>query len=171
MNSFKVNKINQNKIITLVNVWSYKVRVAICSFSFSGVTILWYWEKRQSRLDIINNEINNLSGLCETIKQAIKKAELESPESSKNIVINPFFTNAFYYSKTLSYKNSTTNIELWNKDIFKIVSNIESTSMLSIFKVLQEKYWLEKNELNLVLSNISNIIIDWKKVNTVLRNN
>jgi len=97
MNSFKVNKINQNKLITIINVWSYKVRVAICSFSFSGIKILWYWEKRQSRLDIVNNEINNLAGLYETISEALKKAEFESGEKSENIVINNFFTNAFYY--------------------------------------------------------------------------
>jgi hypothetical protein len=81
-----------------------------------------------------------LSGLCETIKQAIKKAELESSEKSTNIVINPFFTNSFYYSKTISYKNSTTDIELSNKDIFKIISNIESISILSMFRILQEKH-------------------------------
>jgi len=169
MNSFKVNKISQNKIITLVNVWSYKVRVAICSFSFSGVKILGYWEKRQSRLDIINNEINNFSWICNTISQAVKKAELEAGETSKDIVINPFFTNSFYYSKTLSYKNSNTNIELWNKEIFKVISNIESISLLSMFRILEEKYWLLKNDLKLILSNISNLTLDWKKVHSLYK--
>jgi len=169
MNSFKVNKINQNQIITLVNVWSYKVRVAICSFSFSGVKILGYGEKRQSRLDIVNNEINNLSGLCETIKEAILKAELKAWEKSKKIVINPFFTNTFYYSKTISYKNSDYNKELWNKDIFKIISNIEEISMSSVSREIENKYWLEKDELNLILTNISSISIDWKKIHSLYR--
>ena len=169
MNSFKVNKINQNKIFTLINVWSYKVRVAICSFSFSGVKILGYWEKRQSRLDIINNEINNLSGVCKSISQAVKKAELDSWESSKNIVINPFFTNSFYYSKTLSYKNNNSNIELWNKDIFNIISNIENISVSSMFRILEEKYWLQKEDLSLILSNIWNLSIDWKKIHSLYK--
>ena len=169
MNSFKINKINQNKLITIINVWSYKVRVAICSFSFSGVKILGYWEKRQSRLDIINNEINNLSGLYETIKEAVIKAELQSWEKSTKIVINNFFTNAFYYSKMLSYKNFDINTELWNKDIFKIVSNIEAKSLLSTFNILEEKYWLLKDELSLILNNISALSIDWKKTNSLYK--
>ena len=169
MNSFKVNKINQSQIITLVNVWSYKVRVAICSFSFSGVKILGYWEKRQSRLDIINNEINNLSGLCETIKEAIKKAEIESWEKTRKIVINPFFSNTFYYSKTISYKNFNNDIELWNKDIFKIISNIEELSMSSVSREIEDKYWLEKDELNLILTNISSLSIDWKKIHSLYK--
>jgi len=167
MNSFKVKKINQNQTFTIVNVWSYKVRVAVCSFSFSGVKILGYGEKRQSRLDIINNEINNLAWLCETIKEAILKAEFKAWEKTKKIVINPFFSNTFYYSKTISYKNSDYLTELWNKDIFKIIWNIEDISMSSISKEIEKKYWLEKEELNLILSNISSIFIDWEKIQSL----
>lgn len=169
MNSFKVNKINHNKIYTIVNVWSYKVRVAICSFSFSGVKILGYWEKRQSRLDIINNEINNISGICETIEEAILKAEIESWEKSKEIIINPFFTNSFYYSKTVSYKNTDTDLELSNKDIFKIISNIENISISSMSLEVENKYGLSKDDLKLILSNIFNLSIDWKKVNSLYK--
>ncbi|MDQ7009134.1 MAG: hypothetical protein Q9M94_02485 [Candidatus Gracilibacteria bacterium] len=169
MNSFKTNKINQNKIYTIVNVGSYKVRVAICSFSFSGIKILGYGEKRQSRLDIVNNEINNLSGLCYTIEEALLKAEFESGEKTKNIIINPFFANSFYYSKTVSYKNTSISTELSNKDIFNIISNIENISLSSMSLQLEEKYGFSKDELKLILSNIFNLTIDGKKISSLYK--
>jgi hypothetical protein len=148
----------------LVNIWSYKVRAMLCNFSFSGIKVLGYWEKRQSRLDIINNEINNVSWLCETISQAIKKAELEAGQEVDEIVINPFFSNIFYYSKTISYKQRDNTVELWNKDIFKIVNNAENISIRSITSEISDKYWFDKQDLNLILSNISSLSIDWKKI-------
>lgn len=164
MNSFNVKKINNQRSIILLNIWSYKVRAMLCSFSFSGIKILGYWEKRQSRLDIVNNEINNISGICDTIEQAIKKAELEAWEKTSDIVINPFFSNTFYYSKTISYKQKDNTVQLWNKDIFKIINNVENISIRSITNEISDKYWFNKDDLNLVLSNISSLKIDWKKI-------
>jgi len=168
MNLFKVKKIKNNKIIAIINVGSYKVRVAICSFSFSGIKILWYWEKRQSRLDIINNEINNLSGVYETIKEAIEKAELEVDEKVEEIVINPFFTTSYFYTKNILYKNKTNETELKIEDVSKIISFVEKNSLDSIFVDIERKYWYSKDELEIILSNILEINIDWEKKDSLL---
>lgn len=168
MKPFNVKKINNQKIVMVINVWSYKVRAMLCSFSFSGIKILWYWEKRQSRLDVINNEINNISWLCETIKQAIIKAEMIANEKSFEIVINPFFSNTFYYSKTLSYKQKDNTVKILDKDIFNIVDNVENISIRSITNEILKKYWFAKEDLYLILSNILNLSIDWKKVKNLL---
>jgi len=40
VSQFKTKKINDNKIVTIVNVGSYKVRAIICSFSSGGIKIL-----------------------------------------------------------------------------------------------------------------------------------
>lgn len=168
MNLFKVKKIKNNKIIAIINVGSYKVRVAICSFSFSGIKILWYWEKRQSRLDIINNEINNLSGVYETIKEALEKAELEVDEKVEEIVINPFFTTSYFYTKNILYKNKTNETELKIEDVSKIISFVEKNSLDSIFVDIERKYWYSKDELEIILSNILEINIDWEKKDSLL---
>jgi preprotein translocase subunit SecE len=167
MNWFKVKKINPHRLITLVNVWSYKVRVAVCSFSFSSIKILGYWEKRQSRLDIVNNEINNITGVCETIKQAILKAEFKAWVKVDEIIINPFFTNTFYYSKTISYRNTNSDLEFWNEEVFEIISYVEDISIKSILREIEENFWFSIDDLSLILSNISDLNIDWNKVKTL----
>ena len=168
MNNFSTKKINNTKTVILVNVGSYKVRTMLCRFSFSNVKILAYWEKRQSRLDIINNEINNLSGLCSTIKDSILKVELEYWEKVDEVIVNPFFSNIFYYSKNILYKNKDNTKTIDNKDIFKIINYIEENSLQSSFLDIYNKYWLEKQDLKLILANISNINIDWENTDFLL---
>ena len=88
MTPFTTNKLSNSEVISIINVWSYKVRTVICSFSFEGVKILGYWEKRQSRLDIINNEINNISWVCETIGQSISNGVVPQVPSHNKHVVN-----------------------------------------------------------------------------------
>jgi hypothetical protein len=38
-----------------------------------------------------------------------------------------------------------------------------------MFRILQEKHWLLKEDLSLILSNISNLSIDWKKVHSIYK--
>lgn len=163
MNQFKTKKINNNKIVTIVNVGSYKVRSIICSFSSGGIKILWYWEKRQSRLDVINNEINNLVWISDTINNAIYKAELEWNTKSEDIIINPFFSKTFYYSKRISHKINDLSKIIWEKEISKILSDNYRISINGMNNKLNNVYGLSKEDLVLILWNIVDIKIDWIK--------
>jgi tRNA 2-selenouridine synthase SelU len=61
MTKFKTKKLSNNKdIIAIVDVGSYKTRVAICDFSDESIKLLGFAEKRQSTFDVINNQIKNL---------------------------------------------------------------------------------------------------------------
>lgn len=168
MHPFTTAKISTSEIITIINVWSYKVRSVICSFSFNGIKILWYWEKRQSRLDIINNEINNLSWLCETIGQSILKAEEKADFKSTNIIINPFLSNSFFSLKKIHYKKQDSTIKIDKKELQKIINSVESQSLSSATSNITSKFAIEKNDLKTILTDISSIKIDWNSTHTLL---
>ncbi len=168
MNPFTTAKIASNDIISIVNVGSYKVKTVICSFSFGWVKILGYWEKRQSRLDIVNNEINNVSWVCETIEQSILKAESLAWVSPKKIIINPFLSNTFYYSKKIHHKQKDNEKVIDKKELEKIISSVEKQSLSSIYKDINSKFWIEKQDLQIILTHISQIKIDWEKTNSLI---
>ena len=168
MNPFTTAKIATTEILSIVNVWSYKVKTVICSFSFWWVKILGYWEKRQSRLDIINNEINNVSWVCETIKQSIIKAESVAWFQPKKIIINPFLSNTFYYSKNIHHKQKDNEKSITQKDLYRIISSAEKQSLASIFKDISMKFWIEKQDLQIILTHISQIKIDGNKTDTLI---
>jgi len=167
VNYFETKKINRDKIITIVNVWSYKVRAIICSFSSDWIKIVWYWEKRQSRLDVVNNEINNIHGVSDTIKDAILKAELDNWYSSEEIIINPFFCNTFFYSKNIFHKQKNNSESINHQRLYEIISKVQKIWLNSIRSEMDKNYWLNKDELHLILWNILDISIDWKKEKTL----
>ncbi len=164
MTLFTTKSINNTNTFTIINAWSYKVRAVICSFSFSKIKILGYGEKRQSRLDIINNEINNIPWVCETIKQAISKAEIQAWVQPKEIIINPFFSNVFFYTKKIHYKVKDNSKQLEKKDVFWIIDYAEHIAFHSILDDIQNKFWFHKADISHILSNISKITADGKPI-------
>ncbi len=170
MTPFTTNKLSTSEIISIINVWSYKVRTVICSFSFERVKILGYWEKRQSRLDIINNEINNIAWVTQTIGQSILKAEREAWITVKNIIINPFLSNSFFSLKKIHIKQKDNEKEITKKDLFKIISTAQKQSLTSMFWEMSSKYWVSESELQPILANISSIKLDGKRTSTLCWN-
>lgn len=165
---FKKNLIHSQQIFTIVNVWSYKVRACVCAFSFGDINILGYAEKRQSRLDIINNEIHNISWISETIKQAIVQAELQAWCVSTKIIVNPFFTDIYFYPKKVHYKHTDNTRGLTKKDISSIIHSIEYTSVHSIENDVINNLGMAEYDLQLILGNISKIHIDWELTTRLL---
>ena len=168
MNPFTTSKIATNEILSIVNVGSYKVRTVICSFSFGWVKILGYWEKRQSRLDIINNEINNVAWVCDTIGQSILKAEVEAWVQPKKIIINPFLSNTFYYSKKIHYKQQDNEKIIDKKQLCQIISSVEKQSLSSSYRDITSKFGIEKQDLQIILTNISQIKIDGENTDSLI---
>ena len=41
------------KLIWIIDIWTYKIRVWICKIIKKDVELIWYWEKRQDEKYII----------------------------------------------------------------------------------------------------------------------
>ena len=55
------------KIIWIIDIGSYKIRVWICKIYNNELNLIWYWEKRQNTDDIVMHEFVNLEWICENI--------------------------------------------------------------------------------------------------------
>ena len=97
MSNFKKTKIN-SKVITIIDLWSYKIRVAICEYNKNNIKLLGFAEKRQSIWDIIWNNIENLENVCENLSIAISKAEKQANIKSEFAIINSTFSATFLES-------------------------------------------------------------------------
>ncbi len=156
MTQFKKKKISKD-IVWIIDVWSYKIRVAICEYKRWSIKVLAFSEKRQSSDDIINNEIVNLEWVCDNIDLAIKKAEKEAWYKVENIVLNSVFSEIFFYSNKNSFHRQHD---------LKIISEIE---LENIFSKIEENYLYKLEDLELIISNISEIKLDSKVVETPLK--
>lgn len=141
----------------------------ICDFSLGEITILWYWEKRQSRLDIINNEIANISWVCDTISQAISTAELEAGKKVDDVIINPFFSNTFFFSKKISHKRRDPSINTNKAEITYLIDKTQRIATHSLLSELSNKFGLKSQDIELILNSISYMSINGNK-HTSLQN-
>lgn len=165
---FTTNSIKKDKNITIINVWSYKVRVAICSFFEDWqIELLWYWEKRQSVIDTMNGEAVNVSWICSTIKEALTKAEEIAGISTKKIIINSFFSDNFFYSKNINYRRLNKFEKISEQEIYDIVRSAEKIGLWSSCSEIERKFSLWKDEINLIVNSITKIKIDSEKTNTI----
>jgi cell division ATPase FtsA len=80
-----------SKILCVIDIGSYKLRVCATKFKNKSVEVLSYREKRQDISYFANNECLNLPGLCENISEIIKKLEEDIGMDLDDIIINyPF---------------------------------------------------------------------------------
>lgn len=167
MPHFTTKKISW-ELVWIIDVWSYKIRVAICEYHSNSINVLTFSEKRQSSTDIVNNKIKNLEWICENIELAIKKAEKEAWVKLENIIINPLFSDTFFYSKKISYNRKDSDKKINETELFDIVSKVEEIGVISASKKIEKNYLYKIEDLDIILSNISEIKIDNKIVDNPL---
>lgn len=159
MNKFKKKKL-ESDIVAIIDIWSYKIRIAICKFENENIKLLWFSEKRQSNIDIVNNEIKNLEWVCENINLALKKAEEIAKVKVEKITINPIFSNSFFSSKKITHIRKDKYKLIGESELQKITRKIEEIWYIWATRKIFENYLYPSSDLDIIVSNISEIKID-----------
>ena len=155
-----VTKEIKPKIIWIIDIWAYKIRVWICKIINRDVELVWYWEKRQDEQYILMQEFQNLEWISENIKEAIKKAELDWGIEVNDVIINIPTTNVFFEFSKINHIRENTKKEIWDKELYELMKLVESQALHKHYKTIKNNSWYKKNDLKLLISNISNIQID-----------
>ncbi len=170
MKHFKKKEI-QSEIVGIIDVWTYKIRVAICQFNKEDIKILWFSEKRQSSLDIVNNDIKNLEWICENINLAFKKAIEQSLITPEKMVINPIFWKSFFSAKKLSHTRKDKYRLINQNELKFITKNLEKISYITATKTIFDNYLYPESDLEVIISNVSEIKIDKVSVSDPIQKN
>ncbi len=148
------------KIIWIIDIWTYKIRVWICKIINRDVELIWYGEKRQDEDYVIMQELQNLEGISENISQAIHKAECDWWIKVNDIIINIPSPNLFFEFSKINYIRENTEIGINQKELYEIMNFTESKALKKHYKKIKENSWYKKNDVKLLISNVSNILID-----------
>ncbi len=159
------------KIIWIIDIWTYKIRVWICKIINRDVELIWYWEKRQDEEYIEMQEIKNLKWVSENITLAIKKAEQDWNIKIKDVIINIPTTNLFFEFSQINHIREKYEKNIDEKELYEIMSIIENIALKKHFKNIRENSWYKKNDLKLIISNISKITSDRKETKTLIWTN
>lgn len=156
------------KIIAVIDIWTYKVRVWICKIINRNVELVWYWEKRQDENYLIMQEMQNLEWISENISQAILKAEIDWNVKVNQVIINIPNENLFFEFSKINHIRKNPEIKIENEELYEIMTQIESLALKKHYKNIKNHSWYKKNDLKLLISNISNILIDEKETKNLI---
>ena len=150
-----------SKIICVIDIWSYKLRVCAAKFKNKNVEVLSYREKRQDISYFANNECLNLPWLCENISEIIKRLEEDIELDLDDIIINYPFWEMFLGSKSINYKRDSSHKKIDIPELEKIMESVEKLCLGKLTSQVDKLYGLSKDEVQIILSRVDNISLDW----------
>ncbi|MFK7779698.1 MAG: hypothetical protein QM490_00995 [Candidatus Gracilibacteria bacterium] len=159
------------KIIGIIDIGTYKIRVGICEIINRDVELIGYGEKRQDEDYVVMQEFKNLGGISENISQALEKAERDGNIKVNDIIINIPTPNLFFEFSKINHIREDTNNPINDVELYELMKIIESKALKKHYKKIKEHSGYGKNDLKLLISNISNILIDNKTTKKLIGTN
>lgn len=157
-----------SKILCIVDIGSYKLRVCAAKFKNNKISILGYREKRQDISYFANQECLNLPGLCENISEIIEKLEKDIGGSLKNVVLNYPFWELFLSSRKINYKRKFPHTWITMNELEEILGSVEKLCLSRLTDEVDKLYGLTPEELQIILSRVNHVRIDGEKVEKVV---
>lgn len=155
-----IKKIIPWKNILIIDIWTYKVKVALCEYKNQEIEVLSYWEKRQEETNIVWCEIWNIEWVSNTIENIVTHILKWQDYNPKDIIINIptstliSSTNKIIYSR----ENKDSKIDLDELDY--IVWKAEKRALDEAKKDIVRKTWFSDVDMKLITSSITNISVD-----------
>lgn len=159
-----ISKIIPSKKILIIDVWTYKVKVAICEFKNWEINIVNIWEKKQEVSNIYWSEIANIEWVTDTISQTINKTLKNYNFNPKNIIINIPTSTIISCWEKIDYERLETNEEINIDELDYIIWKIEKKALeIAKTEIIKKTGFLDV-DMKLITSSITQISIDWLKV-------
>ncbi len=155
-----ISKFISWKKVLVIDVGTYKVKVACCEFKNSSVTILWYAEKRQETSHIIGSEIANIEWVALTIEEVIEKALKWVNSTPKDIIINIPTSTIVSSGNKIMYARTQKETPIDLNELDYIIAKAEKQALNDAKREITKKTWYLDVDMKLITSSITNIKID-----------
>ena len=157
------------KIIWIIDIGSYKIRVWICKIYNNELNLIWYWEKRQNSDDIVMHEFVNLEWICDNINLAIEKAEIDAGIVIQDIIINIPFEEIFFETSQINHIRQNSKISIDKKELIEMMQDVEYQALKKHYKHIRSTSGYTKKDLRLIIWGISELKVDKQKTKKLLK--
>jgi len=172
--SFHTKQIQSQKL-AIIDIGSYKIRVAICTIKNGDIQLIWYAEKRQDNRHTKSWEIIDLEWVCEDISIAVQKAQEDADMTVEHIIIGTPFSETYFSAKKINYIRSFPERDIDTKELQEIVSTVQNKAIKTFMRDIEKSVAYKRSDLGLISSQISKIKMDshviseltWKKWSNV----
>lgn len=174
--SFKKKKIMAKKV-GIIDIWAYKIRVAITKYKNKDMELLWYWEKRSwfNQWDYNQHDINETSKdtlrkLGDDINESIEKAKEEWAWEIDDIILNIPFQEVFFESSKINYIRKKSGF-VDKAELIEILKEIKEKSLGKSFQNILDTAGYKKENLKLIIATLQNITLDGKESKKIIGKN
>ncbi len=157
-----------SKILCIIDIGSYKLRVCAASFKNKEIQIIGYTEKRQDVSFFSNGECRNLPSLCDNISESIKKLETIHSIKLDQIVINYPFGELFLSSKKINFKRKLPHDTISKDELETIMQSVERLCLKHLSSEIDRLYGLSPQDIQIILSRVNSVTIDGIKQKKVI---
>lgn len=161
---FSLKKLLPNKKIAIVCVGTEKVKTAIIEQNENNIKLLALSEKRQDTKDFSAWEISNLEWICKTIDIALAKAYKLAPVTIWEAILNVPSSYIIWEINKINYARKQENTKINLEELSQIIETVEHFSLKKAQNNMEKKLWYQLNDTKLIISSISQFIIDNNKI-------
>ncbi len=159
-----IKKFIDPKNILVIEIWTYKVKIACCQYKNNEITVLWYAEQRQEQTNIIAWEIASIEWVWESINACLEKLYKEIEVIPKEIIINIASNLVFSFATKLNYTRGSKNDKIDISELDNIIWKIEKQALKKAKLQINKQTWYNDVDTKLITSTITDLQIDWLKV-------
>lgn len=162
--SFRLTHIRDYHRFIAIDLGLYRVRAGIYDISESALTCTGFSSVRQSRKNFYQGSIADISGVIQSIEQAVIQAS-QSLDSIPNDVIMSFPSQSFISdSITAQYIRADKDSLLTMQEIDGMIKRTESESFERARAKSRKQFGVLNDDLKLVSSTIIDITIDGRTI-------
>ena len=158
--AFTTKKI-KSKVVGIIDIGTYKIRVAITKYKNKDIELIGYGEKRS-----LITEYENISDSLdarqtyEDIADGIKKAEIDANTKIQEVIINIPFRELFFEFDKVNYIRKESEKAINNKELNEILTEVKEISLRKAFQSIKANNSYSKEQLKLIISSINSILLD-----------
>ncbi len=162
--AFNFSHIHDYNRFIAVDIGSYRAKAGIYDVEDSNLTEIGYATVRQNRKNFIGGEIDDISGVMQTITQSIVHASKNLDSIPKDVIAS--FSSQYFIADTIStqYLRDDFESEITMSELDTMIKKTEWTSYRRAREKAKNKLGGLSADLRLVSSTITRICIDDKHV-------
>ena len=162
--SFRISNIFDYDTFLAIDIWAFKTKVLACKIDWQDLKIVWFSTLRQSKKDMYNGEITDISSISKSIQKAITKAcqWLETIPNDVLVLLNS--SELIYDFTSINYLRKWSSSAISMKEIDEMIEDVEIRSLDKIKTKTESRLGIIEAEMKLVTTSITWIYVDWQKI-------
>lgn len=162
--SFRISNILDYDTFLAIDIWSFKIKVLVCKIDWQELKIIWSSSLRQSKKDMLDWEITDITSVSKSMQKAISKACQWLESVPKDIIVLFNSSELIYDLTSINYVRSSKDSIITMKEIDEMIEDVELRWLDKVKSKTENRLWIIEAEMKLITTSITWIYVDGQRI-------